>query len=138
MPGAREIRRRELFEHKFLARVGPAGKTLAIASAGRFLQHGRWRSSRSSAALASSATSEVRADADEANIVVLMTDDQTVESMRVMINVNTLLTARRTTFTNNFMIVPALLSVEGDAYITGQYGHNHTIMGNAAPSSGYD
>ena len=59
-----------------------------------------------SAALASSATSEIQQTQTRPNIVVLMTDDQTVESMRVMTNVNTLLAARGTTFTNNFASFP--------------------------------
>jgi N-acetylglucosamine-6-sulfatase len=71
------------------------------------------------------------------NIVVLMTDDQTVESMRVMSNVNTLLAARGATFTNNFASFP-LCCPSRATYVTGQYGHNHTIMGNAAPAGGYD
>ena len=90
-----------------------------------------------SAALASSATSEIQQTQTKPNIVVLMTDDQTVESMRVMTNVNTLLAARGTTFTNSFASYP-LCCPSRATYITGQYGHNHTIMGNAAPSGGYD
>ena len=90
-----------------------------------------------SASLASSATSEIQQTQTRPNIVVLMTDDQTVESMRVMTNVNTLLAARGTTFTNSFASYP-LCCPSRATYITGQYGHNHTIMGNAAPSGGYD
>ena len=90
-----------------------------------------------SAALASSATSEIQQTQTRPNIVVLMTDDQTVESMRVMTNVNTLLAARGTTFTNNFASFP-LCCPSRSTYITGQYGHNHTIMGNAPPAGGYE
>jgi N-acetylglucosamine-6-sulfatase len=71
------------------------------------------------------------------NIVVVMTDDQTVESMRVMANVNTLLARQGTTFANNFASFP-LCCPSRATFITGQYGHNHTIMGNAAPTGGYD
>jgi N-acetylglucosamine-6-sulfatase len=71
------------------------------------------------------------------NILVLMTDDQTVESMRVMTNVNSLLAKQGTTFANNFASFP-LCCPSRSTYITGQYAHNHTIMGNAAPSGGYD
>ena len=71
------------------------------------------------------------------NIVVVMTDDQTVESLRVMANVNTLLARQGTTFANNFASFP-LCCPSRTTYITGQYGHNHTIMGNAAPTGGYD
>ena len=60
-----------------------------------------------SAVLASAAPSRTQqAQQTRPNIVVLMTDDQTVESMRVMGNVNTLLAARGATFTNNFASFP--------------------------------
>jgi N-acetylglucosamine-6-sulfatase len=71
------------------------------------------------------------------NIVVLMTDDQTVESLRVMANVNTLLARQGTTFLNNFASFP-LCCPSRATFVTGQYGHNHTIMGNTAPAGGYD
>jgi N-acetylglucosamine-6-sulfatase len=71
------------------------------------------------------------------NIVVVMTDDQTVESMRVMANVNTLLARQGTTFANNFASFP-LCCPSRATFLTGQYGHNHTIMGNGAPAGGYD
>jgi N-acetylglucosamine-6-sulfatase len=71
------------------------------------------------------------------NILVLMTDDQTVESLRVMSNVNSFLARQGVTFTNNFASFP-LCCPSRATYITGQYGHNHTIMGNAPPSGGYD
>jgi N-acetylglucosamine-6-sulfatase len=71
------------------------------------------------------------------NILVLMTDDQTVESLRVMTNVNALLARQGVTFTNSFASFP-LCCPSRATYITGQYGHNHTIMGNAPPSGGYD
>ncbi len=91
-----------------------------------------------SAMLASAAPSQPQQVAQaKPNVIVLMTDDQTVESMRVMSNVNTLLGARGTTFTNNFASYP-LCCPSRATYLTGQYGHNHTIMGNAPPTGGYD
>jgi N-acetylglucosamine-6-sulfatase len=86
---------------------------------------------------ASAAPSGVQQTQARPNVVVLMTDDQTVESVRVMANVNTLLAGRGTTFTNSFASFP-LCCPSRATYITGQYGHNHTIMGNAAPAGGYD
>jgi N-acetylglucosamine-6-sulfatase len=71
------------------------------------------------------------------NILVLMTDDQTVESLRVMTNVNALLARQGTTFENNFASFP-LCCPSRSTYITGQYAHNHTVMGNAPPAGGYD
>jgi N-acetylglucosamine-6-sulfatase len=71
------------------------------------------------------------------NILVLMTDDQTVESMRVMANVRTLLARQGTTFTNNFVSF-SLCCPSRSTFLTGQYAHNHTVMGNAPPAGGYD
>jgi N-acetylglucosamine-6-sulfatase len=71
------------------------------------------------------------------NILVLMSDDQTVESVRVMANVNTLLARQGVTFTNSFASFP-LCCPSRATYVTGQYGHNHTIMGNTAPNGGYN
>ncbi len=90
-----------------------------------------------SAMLASAAPSQPQQTQARPNVLVLMTDDQTVESMRVMTNVNALLGARGTTFVNNFASFP-LCCPSRTTFITGQYGHNHTIMGNAPPTGGYD
>jgi N-acetylglucosamine-6-sulfatase len=71
------------------------------------------------------------------NVLVLMTDDQTVESMRVMANVRTLLGRQGATFTNSFVSF-SLCCPSRSTFLTGQYGHNHTVMGNAPPAGGYD
>jgi arylsulfatase A-like enzyme len=66
-----------------------------------------------------------------------MTDDQTVESLRVMTNVNSMLARQGTTFDSSFASFP-LCCPSRATFLTGQYGHNHTIMGNSAPAGGYD
>ena len=71
------------------------------------------------------------------NIVVVMADDQTVESMRVMANVNALLGEQGTTFADNYASFP-LCCPSRTTFLTGQYGHNHTVMGNALPQGGYE
>jgi N-acetylglucosamine-6-sulfatase len=71
------------------------------------------------------------------NVLVIMTDDQTVESVRVMTNVRALLAAQGTTFENNFASFP-LCCPSRSTLLTGQYAHNHTVMGNAAPAGGYE
>jgi N-acetylglucosamine-6-sulfatase len=71
------------------------------------------------------------------NVLVVMTDDQTVESLRVMTNVRALLGAEGTTFENNFASFP-LCCPSRSTFLTGQYAHNHTVMGNAAPTGGYE
>ncbi len=71
------------------------------------------------------------------NIVVVMTDDQDVASLGVMKNVRSLLVRQGTTFANNFVTF-SLCCPSRATYLTGQYPHNHTILGNAPPAGGYD
>jgi N-acetylglucosamine-6-sulfatase len=71
------------------------------------------------------------------NVIVVMADDQAVESMRVMANVNALLAGQGAVFTNNYVSFP-LCCPSRATFLTGQYGHNHTVMGNAAPQGGYE
>jgi N-acetylglucosamine-6-sulfatase len=63
------------------------------------------------------------------NILVIMTDDQTVEQLRVMRNVRHLLVDRGTTFDNNFTSFP-LCCPSRSTFLTGQYAHNHHVLGN--------
>jgi N-acetylglucosamine-6-sulfatase len=86
-----------------------------------------------------SARAAPRAEAPAAkpNIVLVMSDDQAVESMRVMANVNALIAARGTTFANNYVSFP-LCCPSRSTFLTGQYAHNHTVMGNAMPQGGYE
>ena len=71
------------------------------------------------------------------NVLVIETDDQTVESMRVMGNVNSLVAARGTTFANSFVNY-ALCCPSRATFLTGQYAHNHQILGNAPPNGGFN
>ncbi len=74
--------------------------------------------------------------ASRPNVVVLMTDDQTLESMRVMPNVQTLLADQGVTFDNSFVSY-SLCCPSRATFLTGQYAHNHGVWGNAAPNGGY-
>jgi N-acetylglucosamine-6-sulfatase len=71
------------------------------------------------------------------NVLVLMSDDQTLESLRVMGNVRTLLGNQGVTFDNNFVSY-SLCCPSRATLFTGQYAHNHHVMGNAPPNGGYD
>jgi N-acetylglucosamine-6-sulfatase len=75
--------------------------------------------------------------ASRPNVVVIMSDDQTVESLRVMGNVRSLLTNQGVTFDNSFASFP-LCCPSRATLLTGQYAHNHRVMGNTAPNGGYD
>jgi N-acetylglucosamine-6-sulfatase len=87
--------------------------------------------------LAGAGGAQSPAQAGKPNVLVVMTDDQTVESLRVMTNVRALLAAEGTTFANSFASFP-LCCPSRATFLTGQYGHNHTVMGNAAPTGGYE
>ena len=74
--------------------------------------------------------------ANRPNVVVLMTDDQTVESLRVMPNVRTLLADQGVTFDKSFVSY-SLCCPSRATFLTGQYAHNHGVWSNAAPNGGY-
>lgn len=75
-------------------------------------------------------------EAARPNFVVIMTDDQTVESLRVMPNVERLLSERGVTFTNSVVSYP-LCCPSRASFLTGQYAHNHGVLGNEPPDGGY-
>jgi N-acetylglucosamine-6-sulfatase len=92
-------------------------------------------------AFAGSATSPpapARAGASQArpNVLVIETDDQTLESMRVMQKVNTLIGARGATFTRSFVNY-SLCCPSRATFLTGQYAHNHRVWTNTAPDGGF-
>ena len=70
-------------------------------------------------------------------MVVIETDDQTVESMRVMDNVNSLIGDQGATFKNSFVNY-SLCCPSRATFLTGQYAHNHGVLGNTPPNGGFD
>lgn len=70
------------------------------------------------------------------NIVVLMTDDQTLDSMSVMPQTNRLIGGEGTTFTRSFVNYSLCCPSRATLY-TGQYAHNHGVLGNGPPLGGY-
>lgn len=64
------------------------------------------------------------------NIVVIMTDDQTVESMRVLPKTLQLVGAAGTTFSRAIVSYP-LCCPSRATYLTGQHAHNHRVLNNA-------
>jgi N-acetylglucosamine-6-sulfatase len=71
------------------------------------------------------------------NIVVIMTDDQTLESMRVMPNVRNLIGSQGTTFERHFVSYP-LCCPSRATYLTGQLPHNHDVFDNQPPDGGFE
>jgi len=71
------------------------------------------------------------------NVIVLMSDDQTAVSQSVMTRTNELIGAKGATFTNNFTNWP-LCCPSRSTFLTGQYAHNHQVLGNQPPFGGFD
>jgi arylsulfatase A-like enzyme len=72
---------------------------------------------------------------DPPNFVLIMTDDQTLESMRVMPRTEALLGGDGTTYTEAIATYPLCCPSRATA-LTGQYAHNHGVVNNvtfAAP-----
>jgi N-acetylglucosamine-6-sulfatase len=69
-------------------------------------------------------------------VVVVMSDDQTIESMRAMGNVNSRLAQFGTTFANSFANLPVCCPSRA-TLLTGQYAHNHGTLTNGPPEGGF-
>ena len=81
---------------------------------------------------------EALAAQSPANVLVIETDDQTLESMRVMENVNSLIGGPSgTTFRNSFVNY-SLCCPSRATFLTGQYMHNHGVLGNEPPDGGFE
>ena len=70
------------------------------------------------------------------NVVLVMTDDQTQESIKVMNRTRALIGAPGTTFTNSVATFP-LCCPSRATYMSGQYAHNHGVVNNVPPFGGY-
>jgi N-acetylglucosamine-6-sulfatase len=86
-------------------------------------------------------TDEKRAEASEAperpNVVLIVTDDQTLEDAEHMPNVERLLAEEGTTFENAF-VTDALCCPSRVTILRGQYAHNHQIVDNELPGGGFE
>jgi N-acetylglucosamine-6-sulfatase len=70
------------------------------------------------------------------NVLLILTDDQNEEEMRVMEKTLRLLGEEGTTFRNSFVSYP-LCCPSRATLLTGQYAHNNKVMGNVPPEGGY-
>jgi arylsulfatase A-like enzyme len=70
------------------------------------------------------------------NVLVIETDDQTLESMKMMTNVNSLIGDQGATFRRNYTNF-SLCCPSRATFMTGQYMHNHGVFGNKAPTGGF-
>jgi N-acetylglucosamine-6-sulfatase len=76
------------------------------------------------------------APADPPNVVVVMTDDQTQASLPFMPIVESELVGKGATFANNYTNWPLCCPSRATFY-TGQYAHNHGVLGNSPPDGGW-
>lgn len=70
------------------------------------------------------------------NVIVVMTDDQTVDDLRRMTRTRDLVARRGTRFRNSYVSYP-LCCPSRATFFTGQYAHNHGVMGLWPPTGGY-
>lgn len=75
--------------------------------------------------------------AAQPNFLVVMTDDQTVESLRVMPNVNRLLRRQGTTF-SNMVVNDSDCCPSRATMLTGQQSRHHGVLWNAPPTGGFE
>jgi N-acetylglucosamine-6-sulfatase len=73
---------------------------------------------------------------DAPNVVVVMTDDQEASSVRFMPYVSRGLARQGTTFDDSLVTTP-LCCPSRATFLTGQYSHNHGVLGNRPPDGGY-
>ena len=82
------------------------------------------------------APSEPEARGARPNVVVLMTDDQTVSDLEVMHHTRRLLGRHGISFADSYVSYPVCCPSRA-TYLSGQYAHNHHVMGLYPPSGGY-
>ena len=70
------------------------------------------------------------------NIVVVMTDDQTVGEMKALPQVRSLIGDHGVTFNRSYVTTPLCCPARA-TYLTGQYAHNHKVVTNVPPFGGY-
>jgi N-acetylglucosamine-6-sulfatase len=76
-------------------------------------------------------------EAERPNVLVVMTDDQTLEQMRVLREVRSQIGDRGATFANSFVNFP-LCCPSRATFFTGQYARNHRVLENVGPLGGFD
>jgi N-acetylglucosamine-6-sulfatase len=74
--------------------------------------------------------------AEQPNLVVFMTDDQTVAELAGMRHTRRLIEAKGVRFDRSYVSYPVCCPSRA-TYLTGQYAHNHGVMGLYPPTGGY-
>jgi N-acetylglucosamine-6-sulfatase len=76
------------------------------------------------------------AAAERPNVVVLMTDDQTVADLEAMPRTQALLAASGVGFDRSYVSYPVCCPSRA-TFLSGQYAHNHKVLGLYPPTGGY-
>jgi N-acetylglucosamine-6-sulfatase len=71
------------------------------------------------------------------NVLVIETDDQTQASISVMPKTRAAIGGQGTTFANSFVNY-SLCCPSRSTFLSGQYAHNHGVLGNSPPLGGFD
>ncbi|HEX9653472.1 MAG TPA: sulfatase, partial [bacterium] len=74
---------------------------------------------------------------DPPNIILILTDDQDIESIAFMPHLQALLIDRGMTFTHYFANVPLCCPARVST-LRGQYAHNHQVLTNRSPDGGFE
>ena len=70
------------------------------------------------------------------NVIEIVTDDQTVRDLEVMTRTKALIADEGVTFSNSFVNFPMCCPSRA-TILSGQYAHNHGVMGIYPPTGGY-
>lgn len=87
-------------------------------------------------ALTALVAAEAQAGQERPNVIVVMTDDQRLSDMEAMPLTNRLVGQAGTTFDNAIATYP-LCCPSRSTFLSGQYEHNHGVLGNHYPEGGY-
>jgi arylsulfatase A-like enzyme len=87
-------------------------------------------------ASSSAPSGSAQAKSKAPNVVVVMTDDQTLEDLEVMTATKREIGNRGVTFDNSFVSYPLCCPARA-TFFSGQYAHNHGVMGIEPPTGGY-
>src|SRR5215211_2376452 len=87
-------------------------------------------------ALSGAAPVSVAAVAAQPNVVVVMVDDMNASALAYMPRVRSLIGTPGTTFANS-VVSYSLCCPSRATFLTGQYAHNHDVLGNTPPDGGY-
>ncbi len=79
---------------------------------------------------------EAQGAPSQKNVVFILADDMTSSELSVMPNVQSLLAAQGTSFSEAYVSFP-LCCPSRATMLTGQYMHNHGVHGNVAPNGGW-